>query len=316
MGSSGLPKIFVDSEAELPAASKWNDNFSFLNLSPGNHIRNGDFEQGFSGGVPDRWALVGTGAVSAVDADSKRAVNAVKVTFGSADSYLKQTAVEIKFFKGRTMKAWCWVKTSAPNQARIKVSDGVGSSASAYHTGSGVYELLAVTHAVAAGATTIDIELHVESVGSALFDAAVLVDFEEIRGFVPFLAQGGVGDFLTITVSDNAPATPDANTLYRDLLPKAWVKFQGASGTIDDDVNVASVVRTSTGVYTVTFARAFASINYVMTGNTFDTTAGDVGMVRLGPGAPLVGSCQIQVHRDNGAVADFDNVMLLFFGRQ
>ena len=183
MGTGNLPKIFVDSPAETPDAKKWNDNFSFLNMSQNQRLINGDFEK-FTGGLPDRWTISGAGAASASDADAKHGPTAVLLTFGSASAVLKQSSAVFNFFKGRKVKAWCFVKTSLASQARIRILDGVGSTDSAFHSGSGNYELLIVEHDMAANATEFSLELRVEVAGSARFDAAVMVDFETILSFI------------------------------------------------------------------------------------------------------------------------------------
>ena len=48
---------------------------------------------------------------------------------------------------------------------------------------------------------------------------------------------------------------------------KAWVRFNGTNGTITTSQNVSSVVRNSTGDYTITFSSAFANTNYIMVGS-------------------------------------------------
>ncbi len=195
MGLNGLPKVFIDDPAELPSAAKWNGNFDFLNFVHDNLMVNGDFED-FPGAVPQSWILSGTGATSTPDADSKRGTNAAKITFGSTTAVLKQSATEFKFFQGRKVKAWVFVKTSFGNQARIRISDGLGSSQSAFHTGGGAYELLEVIHTMAGGATELTLELEVATTGSALFDAAMLVDFDEARGFIP-----NASDVASLTIA-------------------------------------------------------------------------------------------------------------------
>lgn len=48
---------------------------------------------------------------------------------------------------------------------------------------------------------------------------------------------------------------------------KAWVVFDGKTGgvaTVKASANVTSVVRNSTGDYTITFTNAFANTNYCM----------------------------------------------------
>lgn len=183
MGQTDLPKIWVNDQAEKPDAKNLNNNASFLNMQQFQTLRNGNFEGIFSAGLPDFWTLTGAGAASAQDADSREGANAVLVTFGAATAILEQSSAEFKFYQGRRVKAWAFVKASVAAQARIVVRDGVGSTASVFHTGSGNYELLVVEHVMAAGATELTLELHNEASGTGvLFDLATLVDFESILG--------------------------------------------------------------------------------------------------------------------------------------
>lgn len=45
-------------------------------------------------------------------------------------------------------------------------------------------------------------------------------------------------------------------------IPKAWVQFAGASGTINSSFNVSSVTRNGAGNYTLAFTTAMANANY------------------------------------------------------
>jgi len=193
MGTERLPTVFTDSEAEIPSASKFNDNFSHVNLVPWNLINNGDLELWANGAnaAPDDWTLMGTGGSVARSADSIHGTYAAAVSYGTADTYLRQSSAEVSFHKGKAVKAWCLAKCSSPNMARLKVSDGVNLSASAFHSGSGNWEYLEVTHEVSNNATQLAMELHVESGGVASFDAAVLVDFADITGFLPSAKDAG-----------------------------------------------------------------------------------------------------------------------------
>jgi hypothetical protein len=70
----------------------------------------------------------------------------------------------------------------------------------------------------------------------------------------------------TLTLSQNPAGTPAANSLYKDNIIKAWVSFDGYTGataTILDSFNVASVVRNAGGQYTINWDRPFANANYV-----------------------------------------------------
>jgi hypothetical protein len=45
---------------------------------------------------------------------------------------------------------------------------------------------------------------------------------------------------------------------------KAWVNFSGGSGTINASYGISSVVRNSTGNYTINFSSSFSNSNYVV----------------------------------------------------
>lgn len=187
MGDKRIPVIFQDSAAEIPSASKFNGNFSHLNLVPWNLINNGGMEQ-WPGGpavAPDDWTLFGSGASVSRVTDRKQGDYALALTYGSADAYLKQASGELAGLKGHTVKAWAWVKCSMPNAARLRIRDGVGSSVSAFHNGTGLWEFISLTHEVASSATELSIELHMEAGGTAYYDAVVLVDYDDITGFFP-----------------------------------------------------------------------------------------------------------------------------------
>jgi len=187
MGTKRLPHVFTDSAAETPDAAKFNNDFSHVNMVPWNLVNNGDFGKWASGAAsaPDDWTLYGSGASAARETDSVYGDYSACLTYGTADSYLRQLSAEQNAVRGRTVKAWCWVKCSGPNMARIKVSDGAGASVSAFHSGSGDWEYLSLTHEVAESATALALELHIEGSGIALFDGATLVDFDDITGLLP-----------------------------------------------------------------------------------------------------------------------------------
>ena len=65
----------------------------------------------------------------------------------------------------------------------------------------------------------------------------------------------------------NARNLADLAGTSKKQLAKAWVKFDGKTGstaTVKDSYGITSVVRNSTGDYTVTFSSAFANTNYLM----------------------------------------------------
>jgi len=75
------------------------------------------------------------------------------------------------------------------------------------------------------------------------------------------MAVTAAGVASGITIGGAAPATPVANRLYTDSIVKGWVKFQ-VNGTIDDDLNVASITDNGAGDWTVVWDTDFANSTY------------------------------------------------------
>ena len=70
---------------------------------------------------------------------------------------------------------------------------------------------------------------------------------------------------LTIsTLSDGTNSTSSTNCIQGSA--KAWVNFDGNTGTIAKAYNVSSITKTTTGTYTVNFTNAFSDANYSWTG--------------------------------------------------
>lgn len=284
MSTSGLPKVFANADTEYPDANNLNSNFGFLNFTAQNFLDNPSFEL-WENSLFTYWTLSGTGAAWTTAAAAKHLDRALNLQYGSAAAVASQSAPEYASMKSRKAILWAWVKTATPNQARLRVYDGVGSTDSDYHTGSGDWELLAVEHSVSATATELTAQLRVEVAGSADFDAVVFCDFYSARGF-----------------------------LYgpqREKLTKAWVKFAGASGTIEARMNITSVARNGTGDYTITWDKDFSSANYVIT-----ATALYSGACICVVTAQAAGTATVKTFTDAGAAVDPTSLMVQAVGDQ
>jgi hypothetical protein len=62
------------------------------------------------------------------------------------------------------------------------------------------------------------------------------------------------------TLSNGTVSTSTANCIQGSA--KAWVNFDGTTGTVRGSYNVSSVTRVGTGDYNVNFTNAFANTNY------------------------------------------------------
>lgn len=69
-----------------------------------------------------------------------------------------------------------------------------------------------------------------------------------------------------VLLTQDAPATPAANVVYRDSLVKGWAELTGATWTISRDLNISSITDNGTGDFTVNWARAFADADYAIVG--------------------------------------------------
>lgn len=152
-----------------------------------NLLPNSDFRAWSAGAsaAPDGWTLQGGGSI-ARSADSKRGNYAAEITYSASDTYLESDSEPAyAYFQGNEVTVGFWVKTSTAAIARVIIDDGVGTSASGYHTGGGAYELLEVTHTLDGSASKLTMELHVEGAGSAKFDAGKLEEGEIATAFSP-----------------------------------------------------------------------------------------------------------------------------------
>ena len=90
-----------------------------------------------------------------------------------------------------------------------------------------------------------------------------------------------VGNATNATTATNATNATTATTANNGA--KAWVQFDGTSGTIRASYNVASVTRNSTGDYTINFTSAMANANYAFVGTCALNITGDRNTVVAAP---------------------------------
>jgi hypothetical protein len=138
-----------------------------------NLIRNHDLARWSRGNAlaPDHFVLSGAGAAvaraGAGESDTthmEAGLYTVKVTSGGGAA-AKLTATPVSAadvtladeWQGRTIQLSALVQAGAGSTARLIVDDGVGTTASDYHTGGGTPEFLTVEHDVSSSATKIDV---------------------------------------------------------------------------------------------------------------------------------------------------------------
>ena len=115
-------------------------------------------------------------------------------------------------------------------------------------------------------------------------------------------------EMITDTSSTKAPVVSVIKS--SPCAAKAWVSFQASNGAINSSYNVASVVRNSTGNYTVTFTTGFAN-TASMIGAVGVVASGTTPLWRLSHSATTVG---ILTYNNVDAATDFTTVWLVMYG--
>ena len=96
---------------------------------------------------------------------------------------------------------------------------------------------------------------------------------------------------------------------------KAWVNFNGITGTIRSSYNVTSITKNSTGDYTIIYTTALPDANYAVIGmGAGDTVYASYGVYVQQKSAPTTSSCAITTRSNAGVYVDPITVNLVVFG--
>lgn len=118
--------------------------------------------------------------------------------------------------------------------------------------------------------------------------------------------------------TDATRAVVPARQQFHPSAAKAWVKFTVVATvvTVGASYNVASVARTSAGVYTVTFTTAFSSIEYAALASAVNHSG--VGNALVNPGVRTASTC-VLIHTGQTFTTPTDtlaDISAAFFGDQ
>lgn len=112
-----------------------------------------------------------------------------------------------------------------------------------------------------------------------------------------------LGTTLSLPLTTAAPATPAANTFYKDTIIKAWCNWSGgASPVIDADVNVSSITDGGVGIYTFNLATAMASAEFASVAITENATGAYAEVRSDSP--PTTTSVRVVTRRNDGELND------------
>ena len=117
------------------------------------------------------------------------------------------------------------------------------------------------------------------------------------------VAPSTSGNVLTSNGTTWVSSTPTA--VNTSQLAKAWVNFNGGTGTIRGSFNVSSVTVVSSGIYTLNYTTAMPNGNYAVVGiGEFTNGITQNGIVTInGSNLPTTTSATIQCFAASGAAA-------------
>lgn len=155
-----------------------------------NHLVNGSFELWQRGNGPftvsntygpDRWLTVmGAASTYSLSRDNtnidRPSVYAATITYTHVSvSQIKQFMEDWRQFIGQSVTFTMRVKASVANAVRLSITEGPTGTNSAFHTGSGAYETLSVTHIFDGSTTEATAILDLRASGVFSFDRGTLV---------------------------------------------------------------------------------------------------------------------------------------------
>lgn len=198
--ASGYPAVGLTGLIErarisgLPSTG-WPEQ-SFANL-----LLNGDFEVG---DPPTGWSNTLAATISRSSVQVKIGSYSIKIELAIDSHSAYQNISNYLRYASRKVTLGCWVWCASGNVAQLRISDGVGGTNSAYHTGSSAWEWITVIHTVNASPNILT-ALLTGNIGTAYFDGAILVEGDVCPAFSPkpldyqsvisgYIAPSAVGD--------------------------------------------------------------------------------------------------------------------------
>lgn len=107
-----------------------------------------------------------------------------------------------------------------------------------------------------------------------------------------------------------------ANPAYQPVAARAWVKFAGATGTIDQSYNVSSVTRNGAGDYTINFSTALTDTGYVVVGTIGPVPNGTglFGVMESSTTSRTTSLVRVHTVANAGTGTDFASTQIVIFG--
>ncbi|HEX7925944.1 MAG TPA: hypothetical protein VF678_00035 [bacterium] len=182
---------------------------------------------------------------------------------------------------------------------------GQASGATLRVSSGGTFRQLGVTDQASLGGVTV----------SSQWTARTMILSEQ--GSAAGLTVSSLATVEKLLVRANPSGTPDANTLYRGLIPKAWLHYdQTGTPVILDEENVSGVSDDATGIFTPSWDRDFSGADAYAALGTTSQDGGGLTQVLMYNAAPAAGSVQFVNRNGSGSTNDKADNLIVAFGRQ
>lgn len=170
-----------------------------------------DFESWAAGTsvAPDGWIADGTaGSIARESSIIKFGNYSMKIISGASANYRAEYNVQrYDLYSGKTLTFGAWVYCSSASKARLAIFDGITTTYSSYHTGSGAWEFLTVTAQIDSGNTQLRFRCEVTSATiTAYFDGAYAVIgesiFKDLRSTNYYIPTEDIGTNVSFDVAE------------------------------------------------------------------------------------------------------------------
>lgn len=259
-----VPNILANGPGNWPDAAKFMDNLDYLDaIARGTFISNPGFElwtaatsfvnPADNASIADSWKWRKSGTTAPIATISRDAVNkdtgsyAIKIdvtTAGSSDSIaeVQQQHSNYAVFAGLTMLLGARVKASTASKVRLKITDGVTTAYSAYHSGGGSWESLYVVLNVSSSLTQLYSSIEIEPAdftGQAYADSVFLFI---VRPSISNNAKAYLG-MVAPDPGDLSAIATDVNALKARTISASGLATGGGDLTANRTITVTAAVQ-------------------------------------------------------------------------
>lgn len=259
-----VPNILANGPGNWPDAAKFMDNLDYLDaIARGTFISNPGFElwtaatsfvnPADNASIADSWKWRKSGTTAPIATISRDAVNkdtgsyAIKVdvtTAGSSDSIaeVQQQNSNYAVFAGLTMLLGARLKASTASKVRLKITDGVTTAYSAYHSGGGSWESLYVVLNVSSSLTQLYSSIEIEPAdftGQVYADSVFLFI---VRPSISSNAKAALG-MVAPDPGDISALVTDVSTLKGRTISASGLATGGGDLTANRTITVTAAVQ-------------------------------------------------------------------------